>query len=199
MDCETPGRGRDAVVTALIESTASLLAEQGPARIGLRDIAERAGVNKGQIHHYFGSKQNLIEAAVRKLAQEHYDNATERAGGPMPLPLTLGLDTLYWQTITRLVLNGDLDTASLEFDEGISVPQRALDELAAANGGPASTELKASVAGAMAMELGWAAFRDFIVRAVRADSPEEIEAIEQYLRDRLAPRPPHRQGDHNER
>ncbi len=189
MDGDTPGRGRDAVEAALIESTATLLAEQGPARIGLREIAERAGVNKGQIHHYFGSKQNLIEAAVRKLAREHYDNATERAGGPMPVPLTLGLDTRYWQTIIRLILNGDLDTAGLEFDEGISVPQRALDELAK-NDGEASVELKAAVAGAMALELGWTAFQDFILRAVRAESPDEVAAIEAQLRRRLEARPP---------
>ncbi|MGI9595201.1 MAG: TetR family transcriptional regulator [Acidimicrobiales bacterium] len=205
MTSEPGGRGRDTVIAALVDATAAMLAEEGPARITLRGIADRAGVNKGQIHHYFGSKQALIEAAVRQLATAHHRNATERAGGPMPLPLTLGLDVQYWQAIVRLVLDGDLDTAGLEFDEGISVPQRALLEAArraggqnttggdAAGDGSAPTEiptdLKAAVAGAMATELGWDAFKDFILRAVKTDDSEEADLIEENIRESLRANP----------
>ncbi len=195
MASEASGRGREAVIAALIDATAALLAEEGPARISLRGIADRAGVNKGQIHHYFGSKQALIEATVRQLATEHYENATERAGGPTPVPLTLGLDARYWQAIVRLVLDGDLDTAGLEFDEGISVPQRALHEAAKQLADGDSLELKASVAEAMATELGWAAFREFILRAVQVDDRAETEEIEEMLRASLRTNRLYRQTD----
>lgn len=206
MTSETAGRGRDTVIAALVDATAAMLAEEGPARISLRGIADRAGVNKGQIHHYFGSKQALIEAAVRQLATEHHRNATERSGGPMPVPLTLGLDAQYLQAIVRLVLDGDLDTAGLEFDEGISVPRRAMLEAATkatrdevVDPADVPLDLKAAVAGAMATELGWAAFRDFILRAVQVDEPEQVELIEEHIRSTLRGNPSFARADESPR
>ncbi len=49
-------RGPDAVRNALIEATAKLCGERSPALVSVRDIAAEAGVNHGQVHHYFGSK-----------------------------------------------------------------------------------------------------------------------------------------------
>ncbi len=174
-----PERSRQAAEAALVEATTRLLAIRGPERVSLRDIADEAGVNKGLIHHYFGGKRALVEAAVRKLAEEHVANATARSGGPLPAPLTLGLDEQYWQVIARLILEGDLELAGLEFEEEISVPRRAFDVLAAEHGD--SIDLKAAVAAAMALELGWTAFKPFVVRAVRAEGGE-IESIEEELR-----------------
>lgn len=181
-DVDASHRGRTAVERALIEATAALLAEQGPARVGVREIAERAGVNKGQIHHYFGGKQGLVEAAVRKLAHDHFAGVVERTGGPVPEALALRDDVAYWQVLVRLILDGDLATASLEFGDGVSVPRNLLGLMTEAEGLDApSTELKARLVGAMAIELGWAAFGDFILEAVQAGG-DETEAITERLR-----------------
>lgn len=179
-----PGtRGRTAVETALIEAAADLLAEVGPARVSVRDIADRAGVNKGQIHHYFGGKQGLIEAAFRHVATEHFENARERSGDRLPVPLTLGLDQRYLQSVVRIVLDGDLDTARLEFDEGISVPRSVMDRLTEKAGRDQPTDkLQAEIATVMAMELGWAAFAPFIQMAVGADDPAAVDRIADQLR-----------------
>lgn len=153
--------------------------------MSVRDIAERAGVNKGQIHHYFGGKQALVEAAFRKVATEHFRNAHARAGGGFPVPLTLGLDSGYLQALTRLVLDGELDIAALEFDEGISVPRVVIDRLATRAGVDApSLEHQVDVAAAMALEMGWAVFAPFILRAVRADDEATSNAIVDGLRHR---------------
>lgn len=174
--------GREAVEQRLIDATSALLAETGPTRVTVRDIADRAGVNKGQIHHYFGGKQGLIEATVRQLAKSHYANATERAGGPIPVPLTLSEDQRYMQALVRIVVDGDLHLAALEMREGISVPIRGLSELA--GGRPATSELLANFAAAMTIELGWAAFRDYIIMVLEA-SADEVEGIENELRQRI--------------
>lgn len=177
------GRSREATEAMLLDATATLLAERGPGSVSVRDIAEQAGVNKGLVHHYFGGKRGLIEAAVRALAQEHFANATERAGGgPLPVPLTLSLDERYWQVIVRLVLEGELELAGIEFDDDISVPRRAFDTLAA--DAPDDTTIKGAVAAAMALELGWAAFKPFVMQAVRADDGD-VHAIENSLREAL--------------
>ena len=47
-------RGECAVRTALLEAACDMLAEVGPKSLSVRRLAERAGVNHGQIHHYFG-------------------------------------------------------------------------------------------------------------------------------------------------
>jgi AcrR family transcriptional regulator len=53
------------VTRALLEAGAELFAARGPAHVTVRDIAERARVNHGLVHHYFGSKEALLKAVVR--------------------------------------------------------------------------------------------------------------------------------------
>ena len=54
--------GRDAVRSALIRATTELILERGVS-VSVRDIAERAGVNHGLVHTYFGSKDALLTEA----------------------------------------------------------------------------------------------------------------------------------------
>lgn len=173
-------KGREAVEAALIDAAAELLAERGPD-VGVREIASRAGVNHGQIHHYFGSKDALVAAAVRQLAVEHLDNATARArGGALPPPLSLEADDGYWRAVLRLLLDGRLDLAAIEVDEGLSVPRRALLALAAAEGDDQpTTELKARTAASTALQLAWAVLEDFVCLQldVADDERERVRAF----------------------
>jgi len=183
---EKQAHGRDAVAEALIQATGELLGEVGPSRMSVRDIAERAGVNKGQIHHYFGGKQALITAAVRSLAHDLYLRTQEShdASEDVLAPLVLDGQRPYLRALTRIILDGDLELASLEFREEISVPQLLLGVVAETRGLESPDErLRAGFAAAMAMELGWSAFGPHIMRAVGAvDDPEVVERI----RDRVA-------------
>ena len=51
----------------LIAAAADLLGEVGPRAMSVRMVAERAGVNHGLVHHYFGSKEGLMRAAMLQL------------------------------------------------------------------------------------------------------------------------------------
>ena len=44
----------------LIEATKHLVCSTGPKKISTREIANCAGVNHAQIHHYFGGKAKLF-------------------------------------------------------------------------------------------------------------------------------------------
>lgn len=175
-------KGRVAVQQALIDAAADLLAEVGPRNAGVRDIAQRAGVNHGQVHHYFGSKRGLLFAAMRQLATEHFTNATERAGGgAIPPPLTLAEDDGYWQGVIRTVLDGDLELATVEVADGVSVPQRALHALADASGlTAADVELKSNVAAVVALQLAWVALEPFVF-AVTEVADDEREAVRAHI------------------
>ena len=70
--------GSESVKDALIEAACEMLAESGPRSMSVRKVAARAEVNHGQVHHYFGGKQGLIEAAMAQMSEEHYENARLR-------------------------------------------------------------------------------------------------------------------------
>src|SRR5439155_6799260 len=79
----TRPHGRTEVVEAVLDSARTLIAEQGPG-VGLREIAEHAGVNFGLIYQYVGTKEQLVRevyvraarsAAERLVDAEHLDDA----------------------------------------------------------------------------------------------------------------------------
>ena len=168
-------RGREAVKTALINAACEMLAESGPNGMSVRNVANRAGVNHGQVHHYFGGKEGLIEAAASHLAREHYNNARARSeGSAVPEPLTLREDSQYLQAIVRLVLDGKLNVAAQEIDSGQSIPVEARRALMSDYpNGEVPVEAKARFAFLVAMELGWAALEPFIMRLADVNEKEQ--------------------------
>lgn len=54
----------------LLIAAISLFAEYGYDKISIRDIAKKAKVNSAMISYYFGSKQQLYDAAIEKQAGE---------------------------------------------------------------------------------------------------------------------------------
>jgi AcrR family transcriptional regulator len=62
-----PGRppGDSGTRTAILTAARSLFAEVGYDRASIRAIARRAGVDAALVHHYYGTKDDLLTAAVR--------------------------------------------------------------------------------------------------------------------------------------
>jgi AcrR family transcriptional regulator len=60
----TPARAE--ATEALLNAAESLLVEVGYAGITVRKLAERAGVNHGLVHYYFGSMQDLLLQVVER-------------------------------------------------------------------------------------------------------------------------------------
>jgi AcrR family transcriptional regulator len=54
---------------ALLAAAESLLVEVGYAGITVRRLAERAGVNHGLVHYYFGSMQDLLLRVVERFTE----------------------------------------------------------------------------------------------------------------------------------
>jgi len=58
-------RNRAETERKLIQVAINLIRENGVlAGINLREVAEGAGVNRGNIYHYFGSRRELLRAAI---------------------------------------------------------------------------------------------------------------------------------------
>jgi AcrR family transcriptional regulator len=176
------GRGADAVRSALIAAAAEMLSDAGPKALSVREVARRAGVNHGQVHHYFGGKRGLLVAAMRKLSLSHFEKMTVASGGdPIPPALSLAEDTSYWRALCQVMMEGDLELARIEVDEDISVPRRALlalmERFEIADD---DLEFKARFAAAAALQLGWAALEDFVMLISDVDDSDRAE-----VRDRV--------------
>src|SRR5579885_3842871 len=64
-----PARTRDRAATraAVLAAAEEEFARHGLEAARTEEIAERSGVTKGMIYHYFGSKEKLYEAALEQV------------------------------------------------------------------------------------------------------------------------------------
>lgn len=183
---EVPTRDRGDSEERLIQAAASLLGEVGPRALTVRGVAERAGVNHGLVHHYFGGKDGLLKAGMTRLVEDHASFAKEQSGGrPLPAPLALSQDQRYLRAVVRAVLDGEMELAKTELDLGVSVPRNALEHVARHRGQEeADVEVKSMVAIGMAMEMGWAALEPFLfaVADVKTKAEKDLvrERVKQY-------------------
>ena len=157
-------RGRSSVEEKLITAACSLLAKSGPNAVSNRDIAKLAGVNHGQIHHYFGSKHGLLKAAMSRVSQIHWDHTQE--SGYIPLE-GLVEDHLYAWAVVRCAIDGELGLATQHVTDNISVPRLVLENRIKSQD-PLLTALdaKCEMAVPMVIEMGWAVLEPYIIKAL---------------------------------
>ena len=55
---------------ALIDATILAIGERGTLDVTMSEIAGRAGVSSALAHHYFGAKEDLLQATMRHLLSE---------------------------------------------------------------------------------------------------------------------------------
>ena len=67
--------------TELAEAALATLAEYGFSGTTVSRVAERAGMSQGLVHHYFKSKSDLLQAAMRQLNASSRDEVLERVRG----------------------------------------------------------------------------------------------------------------------
>jgi AcrR family transcriptional regulator len=75
-----------AVPERLLAEATRLFAERGYDRTSVQEIVEAAGVTKGALYHYFGSKDDLLHeiyARVLRLQTERLDAIAARSGVPV--------------------------------------------------------------------------------------------------------------------
>ena len=163
-------KGRKNVERKLIRSAAELVGSIGPNQLSIRDIADHAGVNHAQIHHYFGGKQGLLESTYKQLAFEHMEQLERRNVNPDNLgeePLSDITDN-YFRAFIRAVLDDKMDLVRIQVDAGYSMSRKTLAELTKLSGLKKPTaEIKAAVALVMALEFGFASMKDYIKEVLK--------------------------------
>jgi AcrR family transcriptional regulator len=119
-----PRRSREEVSRALIDAAASLFAERASGHVSVRDIAARADVNPTLVHRYFGTKHNLMRAAI-----EHAQHNVAAAVEEMP-DVVEGAAAVVHATLQEKMFIATLARASLDgVFEGLPSDSPAIKKL----------------------------------------------------------------------
>ena len=126
--------GPEQVRAALLDAAAELFAEKGPGAVSVRQIAAAAGVNHGLVHHYFGSKQELLREVVRTRAAAVMAEALaasttlridEEGFWAGRLWNTVNADD-GWKVVVRALLDGYADDLMLPDKPGLRMVVEAI-------------------------------------------------------------------------
>ena len=168
-------KGRQNVEKKLIESAAVLVGSIGPNQLSIRDIADHAGVNHAQIHHYFGGKDGLLLATYKLLAFEHIEQLQRRNVSPDNMirePLG-DITSNYFKAIIRAVLDNRMDLVRVQVNSNLSMSKKTLDQLVKIKNEKIPTaEMKAAIALIMVVEFGLASMKPYIMEVLDISEKE---------------------------
>ncbi len=156
--------GRDAVMDALVEAASALIVEQG-VTMSVRDIAQRAGVNHGLVHTYFGSKEALITAAFGHIVDRAAAELDDDGFPPADLAFRRGGE------VTRALARVMLDVGGDPYPRHPILPSwRAA--LARTRPDAGDAELDEAIIVATTLGLGWALFAEHLCDILDVDEDE---------------------------
>ncbi len=162
---------RAATEAGLIEAATQLFDRRNPGSVSVREIARLAGVNHGLVHHYFGSKQALVQAVL--------DDLSSKARASLAAGTAMDQDSpalTFTRILGRVILEGS-DSTPLPPSHPIVVQ---LASLARDIGGldERSARIRASQGAALAM--GWLLFEPLLIRSGGLEDEDPA-----FLRDQL--------------
>ena len=159
--------GRVQVESRLVAAAIELLASRTPASISGRQLASRAGVNYGLIHHYFGSAGEVLTQASRQMRDQFY--AAESGADSMPDFFSMREYLGYVRALTHVALDAKLAREGDHFP----VVGALLDRHRSRYGEPNPSQRCRYVLVAAA-QLAWTLFEPLFATALRRD-PRELE------------------------
>jgi AcrR family transcriptional regulator len=89
----TPARRQ--ATTAMLDAAESLLVDVGYAGVTVRALAERAGVNQGLIHYYFGSMEEVLVQTLERFTERLIERQIALYAGPDPFLIKWRLAMSY--------------------------------------------------------------------------------------------------------
>jgi AcrR family transcriptional regulator len=175
-------RGPEAVRAALVEAAAEAFAFEGD--VSVRVIAERAGVNHGLVHHYFGGKDGLRRAVLGELAAAQA-RALAGIDSEDPIAMARGAlaaaraDERFWRVLARALLDGEVPQP---FQHAYPVVKQLIATLS----GQGVDDARRNVALGLALSLGWSLFEPWIRAATGLSAAEAKTIVDDAIEQQLA-------------
>ena len=79
-----PTPARRQATSALLDAAESLLVDVGYSGVTVRALAERAGVNQGLVHYYFGSMEEVLVQTLERFTERLIERQLAMYEGPEP-------------------------------------------------------------------------------------------------------------------
>ncbi|MEM7324570.1 MAG: TetR/AcrR family transcriptional regulator [Actinomycetota bacterium] len=118
-------RGSEATKRRLSDAAVDLISHTGIlAGLNLRKVAEVAGVNRGNVYHYFGSRQQLLRHALAAHWEAALPRLTEFGDRPLVERWLIGMrdlsapGALRWTLLTLLAIDRDESVDVMPLLEG---------------------------------------------------------------------------------
>lgn len=159
--------GRAQAEQRLVLAAVDLLASRTPSSISGRQLANRAGVNYGLIHHYFGSASEVLAQASRLIRDQFYAN--ESGPGSIPDFFSMRAHPGYVRALTHIALDAKLAATGDHFP----VVGALLDRHRSRHGEPTASE-RCRYLLVAAAQLAWSLFEPLFATALSRD-PIELE------------------------
>jgi AcrR family transcriptional regulator len=169
-----PKKGREAAEWSLIDAAARLLYDRADAGISGRELARRAGVNYGLIHHYFGSKEAVFDQAFSHLHGLYLADVLVGSSAQLTPPFEVMINHQAFIHAWACRELADLamppvDLAGMRILLENTLRHRGVDKSSSLD----FADVQADVLCAIAMQLGWAICRSNVA-AVLVSSEKTI-------------------------
>jgi AcrR family transcriptional regulator len=171
---------RAATEAALQQAALDLVERHGVlAGLNLREVADEAGVNRGLVYHYFGSRRDLLRAALRADARRRLGDAEPGFGLPAASRYARFLRTFIGHRravvlAALLTLDGDPTLHALpDLDGSRGRLQRDVDEGAL----PPDVDADSLHVALVALVYGYLVFRERFADQLRTDGPGLDERV----------------------
>ncbi|MFG1867823.1 TetR/AcrR family transcriptional regulator [Micromonospora arborensis] len=83
----------------IIDAAAELIARHGPDAVGLRRVAEAAGVSHALVSHYFGTYAELVRIVLQRENERQRDRVRERMRADRGVPYAGGMTEVLFETL----------------------------------------------------------------------------------------------------
>jgi TetR/AcrR family transcriptional regulator, repressor for neighboring sulfatase len=184
--------GRDEVVEALLDAANRLFAAKGPADVSLRAIAREANVNHGMVHRHFGTRDDLVDRLLERMAANWTAFAQSADDFTAAVEPMLGQDDSAessagaWLRLLAWSLLTEAPAAS----GAVQRRYATLDLLPAMLTDREPDDAAATTAAALALVYGWRFFHPYIRSTLHLEDVDFAtlqEAIRDNLRKIIAP------------
>ena len=171
-------RGSEATKRRLADAAVDLINQTGIlAGLNLREVADAAGVNRGNVYHYFGSRQQLLRHALAAHWEAPLPGLTEVADRPLVERWLIGIRDLSAPGAVRWTL---LALLAIDRDESVDVMPHLENSINSLTEDMARGDLhrdhdaEALHVALTSLHRGYAVFRDQFSQHLGV-SPEELD------------------------
>jgi AcrR family transcriptional regulator len=180
---------REETTLRILDAAEELFASRNPLSVTVRDVAEKAGVTHALVHQYIGTKDDLLNAVLQRVATDRTAIVKESTS------LREAYAVLVHQILTNRVHSKALVRSAMDGVEYVSLRQRIktgealieLEKQTAVSGTspappPRGIDPRVVLAAISSMAFGWSATEDWAWQVYGLD-PADKEDVYRQLGD----------------